>query len=138
MANGNTISIIGNLTRDPELRFTTSGRAVVQLGVAVNDRYQVNGEWQERVNFFDVTAWAQLGENVAASLVKGDRVAIQGRLVYRNWETAEGDKRSKVELTADSVAPDMRFATVTIEKNERTSSGGGDATPAELYNEEPF
>jgi single-strand DNA-binding protein len=130
VANGNNISIIGNLTRDPELRFTTSGRAVAQLGVAVNDRYQVN--------FFDVTAWAQLGENVAASLVKGDRVAIQGRLVFRQWEDQEGAKRSKVEVTADSVAPDMRFATVQIEKNERTSSGGGDATPAEVYNEEPF
>jgi len=135
VANGNTITIIGNATRDPELRFTTGGRAVAQLGVAVNDRYQVNGEWQERVNFFDVVAWAQLGENVAASITKGMRVVVTGRLVYRAWETDDGQKRSKVEITADDIAPSLRFAQATVEKNERS---GGAGTPSEVYEEEPF
>lgn len=137
MAQGNTITIIGNATRDPELRYTTGGRAVAQLGVAVNDRYQVNGEWQERVNFFDVTAWAQLGENVAASVTKGMRVVVTGRLTYRAWETDDGQKRSKVEITADDIAPSLRFAQATVEKNERTG-GNGNGTPAEVYDEEPF
>jgi single-strand DNA-binding protein len=75
-----TVTIVGNLTRDPELRFTAGGKGVASFGVAVNRRYQVNGEWQEKVSFFNVTAWDTLGENAAASLTKGTRIMVTGRL----------------------------------------------------------
>ena len=83
----NTVTIVGNLTRDPELRFTAGGKGVASFGVAVNRRYQVNGEWQEKVSFFNVTAWDQLGENAAASLTKGTRIIVTGRLEQREYET---------------------------------------------------
>ena len=82
-----TVTIVGNLTRDPELRFTAGGKGVASFGVAVNRRYQVNGEWQEKVSFFNVTAWDQLGENAAASLTKGARIIVTGRLEQREYET---------------------------------------------------
>ena len=75
----NTVTLIGNLTRDPELRYTTGGRGVASFGLAVNRRYQVNGEWQEQTSFFNVVCWAELGENVAASLGKGSRAIVTGR-----------------------------------------------------------
>ncbi len=89
-----TVTIVGNLTRDPELRFTAGGKGVASFGVAVNRRYQVNGEWQEKTSFFNVTAWDQLGENAAASLTKGARIIVSGRLEQREYETKEGEKRS--------------------------------------------
>ena len=76
----NTITLVGNLTRDPELRFTTGGRGVASFGIAVGRRYQVNGEWQEQTSYFNITAWGQLGENAAATLAKGARVIVTGRL----------------------------------------------------------
>ena len=79
MAQDNTVTLTGNLTKDPELRYTTGGRGVASFGLAVNRRYQVNGEWQEQVSFFNVVAWADLGENAAASLHKGNRVMVTGR-----------------------------------------------------------
>ena len=87
----NTVTLVGNVTRDPELRFTTGGQAVASFGIAVNRRYQQNGEWQEQTSFFDVVAWAQLGENAAASLNKGARV-----IVYRPPRAAlVGDPRRR-------------------------------------------
>ena len=88
----NTITIVGNLTKDPELRFTAAGKGVTSFGVAVNRRYQVNGEWREKVSFFNVVAWDALGENVAASLGKGNRVIISGRLDQREYAT-DDDRR---------------------------------------------
>jgi len=79
----NTITLVGNLTRDPELRFTANGRAVASFGIAVGRRYQVNGEWQEQTSYFNITAWGQLGENAAASLSKGARIVVTGRLEQR-------------------------------------------------------
>ena len=99
----NTVTIVGNITRDPELRFTAGGKGIASFGLAVNRRYQQNGEWQEKVSFFNVTAWDQLGENAAASLTKGTRVMVSGRLQTRSWETDQGEKRSKVEVLADEV-----------------------------------
>ena len=96
MANGNTITIIGNVTRDPELRYLTSGTALAQLGVAVNRRYQQNGEWQEDTSFFDVVCWRDLADTVSEAISKGDRIIVTGRLEQRSWETQDGDKRSKV------------------------------------------
>jgi single-strand DNA-binding protein len=135
----NNITVIGNVTRDPELRYTTGGRGIASFGLAVNRRYQVNGEWQEQVSFFNVTAWAELGENVAATLSKGSRAIVTGRLEQRSWETNEGEKRSTVEIVADDIGPSLRWAQATIERNERrdgqaSSKGGSDPT---LGDEEP-
>ena len=127
MALGNTVNIVGNVTRDPELRFTPSGQAVANFGVAVNRRWQnrQTQEWGEAVSFFDVTCWGQLAENVAESVQKGTRVVVDGRLDQRSWETEQGDKRSKVEIVADEVAPSLRWATAQITKNERRDGGDG-------------
>jgi single-strand DNA-binding protein len=160
MSNGNHVSVVGNLTRDPELRFTPTGQATASFGVAVNRRWQnrQTQEWEEATSFFDVVCWGQLAENTAQSLSKGARVLVSGRLDQRSWETAEHERRSKIEITADEVAPSLRWATAAITKNERrapdavgasagTNSGGGGAPsrpvandpPADYhYEEEPF
>jgi single-strand DNA-binding protein len=127
MPNGNHVSITGNLTRDPELRFTPSGQATSSFGVAVNRRWQnrQTQEWEEATSFFDVVCWGQLAENAAQSLGRGSRVMVTGRLDQRSWENQEGERRSKIEITADEVAPSLRWATVNITKNERRSPDGG-------------
>ena len=97
MAN-NTVTIVGNLTRDPELRYAPSGNGRCNIGVAVSRRYQDrNGEWQEEAGFYDVVAWGDMAENASSSLVKGMRVVVTGRLQYRSWETDQGDKRTKIK-----------------------------------------
>jgi single-strand DNA-binding protein len=158
MSNGNHVSVVGNLTRDPELRFTPTGQATASFGVAVNRRWQnrQSQEWEEATSFFDVVCWGQLAENAAQSLSKGARVLVSGRLDQRSWETAEHERRSKIEITADEVAPSLRWATAAVTKNERrtpegavgvsANSHGGGATrpvtnepPADYnYEEEPF
>ena len=124
----NTVTIVGNVTRDPELRYTTGGRGVASFGMAVNRRYQVNGEWQEQTSFFNVVAWGTLGENVAACITKGTRLVVFGRLEQRSWETQDGEKRSKIEIIADEIGPSLRWATAQVERTDRSggSSGGGD------------
>ena len=118
---GNTVTLIGNITRDPELRFTASGQATTTFGVAVNRRWQnrQTNEWEEATSFFDVVCWRDLADNVADSLGKGARVIVTGRLEQRSWETAEGEKRSKVEIVADEVGPSLRWATAKVEKTDR-------------------
>ena len=118
MAIDNNVTVTGNATREPELRFTPSGQAVANFGVAVNRRWQnrQTQEWEEAVSFFDVTVWAQLAENVAETLAKGTRVTVTGRLDQRSWETPDGDKRSKVEIVADDVAVSLRWATAEVMK----------------------
>jgi len=124
MAN-NSVTIVGNLTRDPELRYAPSGNGRCNLGVAVSRRYQDrNGEWQEESGFYDVVAWGDLAENASNSLFKGMRVVVTGRLQHRTWETDQGDKRSKVEIVADEIGPSLRWATAEVHRIER--SGGGD------------
>ena len=123
-----TVTIVGNITRDPELRFTAGGKGIASFGVAVNRRWQQNGEWQEKVSFFNVTAWDTLGENVAASLTKGTRVIVTGRLEQREYETKEGEKRNVVEIVADEIGPSLRWARAEVERIARDgggSSGGG-------------
>jgi single-strand DNA-binding protein len=121
MSNGNHVSITGNLTRDPELRFTPNGQATTSFGVAVNRRWQnrQTQDWEEATSYFDVVCWGQLAENAAQSLAKGSRVVVTGRLDQRSWENQEGERRSKIEITADEVAPSLRWASVTITKNDR-------------------
>jgi single-strand DNA-binding protein len=115
------VTLVGNITRDPELRFTSGGRGVASFGIAVNRRYQVDGDWKEETSYFNVTVWGTLGENVAASLSKGARVIVSGRLEQREYLTREGEKRTAVEVVADEVGPSLRWATATP---ERTTSGG--------------
>src|SRR6476620_9291351 len=113
MASGNPVELIGNLTRDPELRFTASGAAMASFGLAVNRRWrnQQTNDWEEQTSFFDVVCWRELAENVSESLTRGSRVLVSGRLEQRTWETQEGDKRSKVEVIADEIGPSLRWAT---------------------------
>ncbi len=145
MSAGNSITIVGNITRDPELRYTPSGQANVRLGVAVNRKWQdrSSGEWQEATSFFDVIAWRELAENVNESLKKGARVIVTGRLEQRSWEQ-EGNKRSVVEIIADEIAPSLRWATAKVEKTERRGGdqgggggGGGYGRPAAPAAEQP-
>ena len=145
--SGNSITIVGNITRDPELRFTPSGQANARLGVAVNRRWQDrnSGEWQEATSFFDVICWRELAENVSESLKRGTRVIVTGRLEQRTWEQ-EGNKRSVVEIIADEVAPSLRWATAKVEKTERRSGGdqggggggGGSGRPAPSADPPPY
>lgn len=155
MSHANT-DLDGNVTRDPELRFTPSGQPVATFGLAVNRRWQnrQTQEWEESVSFFDVVCWGQLAENVAASVTKGDGVIVVGRLDQRSWETQEGDKRSKVEIVANNVGPSLMWATADITKNPRQGGDGAPhpadaasgsasaaapaATTAPDYDEEPF
>ncbi|MGQ0432086.1 MAG: single-stranded DNA-binding protein [Microthrixaceae bacterium] len=135
--NTNTITVTGNVTRDPELRFTPSGQAVASFGLAVNRSWQnrQTQEWEEQVSFFDVKCWAQLGQNVSDSLSKGNRVVVTGRLEQRSWETDQGDKRSTVEIVAEEVGASLLFATAEVTRNERRDgdgapSGGAPSRPA--------
>jgi len=120
----NNLTITGNLTREPELRFTPTGQATATFGIAVN-RTWTDRQSQERkgsTSFFDVVAWGPLAENAATSLTKGTRVVVTGRLDQRSWESAEGDKRSKVEITADDLAPSLRWATAQVTRKERRTA----------------
>ena len=148
----NSVTLVGNITREPELRFTGGGKGVASFGLAVNRRFQVNGEWQEKVSFFNVVAWDTLGENAAASLHKGTRIIVNGRLEQRDYETREGEKRTVVEIVADEIGPSLRWARAEIERISRDSAGssaggsssssgpsGGGRAPDPVYgDEEPF
>jgi len=123
----NTVTITGNLTREPEIRYTREGQAQCQLGVVVNRRWQQDGEWQESTSFFDVIAWRDLAENVALSLTKGMGVVVTGRLEQRSWETEAGEHRSKVELTADDIGPSLKWATADVARTERRSTRGAES-----------
>ena len=147
----NTVTLVGNITRDPELRFTPSGQANATFGLAVNRVWtnRQTNEREERVSFFNVVAWRELADNCAESLSKGMRVIVTGRLEQRSWETDQGEKRSVVEIVADEIGPSLRWATAKVDRNERRSpdeggfGGGGGAqsrpVPNEPYpDEEPF
>ncbi|MBJ7292605.1 MAG: single-stranded DNA-binding protein [Ilumatobacteraceae bacterium] len=123
----NNITLVGNLTRDPELRFTATGRGVASFGIAVGRRYQVNGEWKEDTSYFNVTAWGQLGENASATLSKGMRCVVSGRLEQREYNNREGEKRSAIEVVADEIGPSLKWATAQVERNPRDANaqGGG-------------
>jgi len=131
MANGNNVALVGNITRDPELRFTPTGQATATFGLAVNRRWQnrQTQEWEEATSFFDVVCWREMAENAAESLSRGSRVLVTGRLEQRSWETADGDKRSKIEVVADEIGPSLRWATAQVTKNERRGPAG-DGAPA--------
>jgi single-strand DNA-binding protein len=128
MANNNVITLVGNITDDPELRFTPSGAAVANFTVAVNRRQQSQaGNWEDKLDgFFRCNAWRDLAENVAESLQKGTRVMVVGRLQQRSWEDQEGNRRSVVEVLVDEVGPSLRWATASVQKSSRSGGGQGD------------
>ena len=122
-----SITIVGNLTRDPEIRYTANGAAKASFGVAVSRRWQnrQTQEWDEQTSFFNVVCWREMAENVAESLGKGSRVVVTGRLEQRSWETENGEKRSVVEIVADDVGPSLRWATAQVKKSDRRGGDGG-------------
>ena len=123
--SGNSVTLIGNLVEDPELRFTPSGVPMAKIRLAVNRRWRdQSGEWQEDTSFFGGTVWREQAESAAESLEKGSRVIVVGRLEQRSWETPEGEKRSVIEIAIDEVGPSLRWATASVTKTPR--SGGGD------------
>lgn len=132
--------IIGNAVRDPELRYTPSGSAMASFGVAENRKWRnAQGEQQEQTSFFDVVCWRDLAENVADSINKGDRVIVVGRLEQRSWETNSGDKRSKVEIVADAVGPDLRWARAQVAKADRNGATTSSAPAGQDdYSADPF
>jgi single-strand DNA-binding protein len=133
MASDNTVSLVGNITDDPELRFTPSGAAVANFTVAVNRRYKNQaGDWEDKLDgFFRCNCWRDMAENVAESFRKGTRVVVVGRLQQRSWEDQEGNKRSAFEVQVDDVGPSLRWATATVQKSQRSSGAGADwSTPA--------
>ncbi len=134
----NSITLVGNLTRDPEIRFTATGRAVASFGIAVGRRYQVNGEWQEQTSYFNVTAWGQLGENAAATFTKGTRVVVTGRLEQREYTSREGEKRTAIDVIADELGPSLRWATATVVRTpKQDGQGGGSANRSENTRTDP-
>jgi single-strand DNA-binding protein len=143
MATSNNVTLVGNLTRDPEIKFIPSGAATATFGLAVNKKWQnrQTQEWEEETSFFNVVAWRNLAENVAESLVKGTRVMVTGQLKQRSWETPEGDKRSVVEIVADEVGPSLAYATVEVSRNERSDGDGnssGRKPKTASTDEDPF
>lgn len=115
----NSVQLMGNLTRDPELRYTQSGTAIANFGLAVNRKYRQGEEWKEEVCFVDVSAWGKQGENCAEYLSKGSLVFLDGRLNYQTWE-ADGSKRSKLEVVANNV----QFLSSTGDKKKSTQDDG--------------
>jgi single-strand DNA-binding protein len=126
MASDNTVTLVGNITDDPELRFTPSGSAVANFTVAVNRRTRSqDGQWEDRLDgFFRCNCWRDMAENVAESLQKGARVVVVGRLQQRSWEDQEGNKRSAFEVQVDEVGPSLRWATASVQKSQRSSGAG--------------
>ena len=134
MASDNTVTLVGNITDDPELRFTPSGAAVANFTVAVNRRYKNQaGDWEDKLDgFFRCNCWREMAENVAESFRKGTRVVVVGRLQQRSWDDQEGNRRSAFEVQVDEVGPSLRWATASVQKSQRTggTSGGDWAAPA--------
>ncbi len=132
------VTLIGNITRDPELRYTAGGQAIATFGIAVNRRWQnrQSQAWEESTSFFDIVCWGDLGTNVTDSLGKGDRVIVSGRLEQRSWETQDGEKRSKIEVVADEVGPSVRWAVARPEKTDRR--GGGQAGGPAAYSQQAY
>ena len=141
-AGDTTITMIGNLVDDPELRFTPSGAAVAKFRVASTPRYldKTTNEWKDGESLFlQCQIWRQAAENVAESLTKGMRVILSGRLKQRSYETKEGEKRTVFEVEVDEVGPSLRNATAKVTRTQR-AAGGGAAVPAAVdsFNDDPW
>jgi single-strand DNA-binding protein len=128
MAGETTITVVGNLTDDPELRFTPSGAAVAKFRIASTPRTmdKTSGEWKDgEPLFLACNIWRDAAEHVAESLQRGARVIVQGRLRQRSYETREGEKRTVYELEVDEIGPSLRYATAKVQKMSRSGGGGG-------------
>jgi single-strand DNA-binding protein len=128
VAGDTIITVVGNLTADPELRFTPSGAAVANFTVASTPRIfdRQSNEWKDGdALFMRCSIWREAAENVAESLTRGSRVIAQGRLKQRSYETREGEKRTVVELEVDEIGPSLRYATAKVNKASRSGGGGG-------------
>ncbi|BCN56383.1 single-stranded DNA-binding protein [Rhodococcus hoagii] len=150
MAGDTVITVIGNLTADPELRFTPAGAAVANFTVASTPRTfdRQTNEWKDgEALFLRCNIWREAAENVAESLTRGSRVIVSGRLKQRSYETREGEKRTVVELEVDEIGPSLRYATAKVNKANRgggggggfggSSGGSGGGRPASNYNSSP-
>lgn len=146
MAQGNEVVLVGNLTDDPELRYTPSGTPVASFTVAVNRRTRdpVSGEWKDgETSFIRCNVWRQQAENAAESLAKGVRAIVVGRLRQRSWETPEGQRRSVTEVEVENVGPSLEWATASVTKASRSESsvpafsGGGSETNNGAADEDP-
>jgi single-strand DNA-binding protein len=127
----NTVTLVGNCGRDPEIRYTQGGQAKAEFGLAVSRRWndRASGEQREQTSWFNVVVWGSLAENVAESIAKGTRVIVTGRLEQRSWETEQGDKRTVIDVVADEVAPSLRWATAQVQKNDRRDGMAGGGAP---------
>ena len=126
VATDNQVSLVGNLTDDPELRFTPNGAAVANFRLAVTPRVREGDNWKDgETSFFRINVWRQMAENVAETMTKGSRCIVVGRLRMRSWETPEGEKRSVTEVEADEVGPSLKFATAKVERASRGGGSGG-------------
>jgi|UniRef100_UPI00404AB4F2 single-strand DNA-binding protein len=144
-AGDTTITMIGNLVDDPELRFTPSGAAVAKFRVASTPRYldKTTNEWKDGESLFlQCQIWRQAAENVAESLTKGMRVILSGRLKQRSYETKEGEKRTVFEVEVDEVGPSLRNATAKVTRTQRAAGAGGfgaaPAAAADSFNDDPW
>ena len=147
MAGETIMTVIGNLTADPELRFTASGAAVANFTVASTPRTidRATGEWKDgEALFLRCNIWRQPAENVAESLTRGARVIVSGRLKQRSFETKEGEKRTVIELEVDEIGPSLRYATAKVNRAQRSDGGsgggygsGGGSRPA-AQNDDPW
>jgi single-strand DNA-binding protein len=129
-----SVTVVGNRTGDPELRFTPNGVAVANVRLAVTPRVREGDQWKDgETSFFRVNVWRQQAENVAETLTKGTRVIVTGKLRNRSWETPEGEKRSVTEIEADELGPSLKWATAKVERANRAGAGdkGGQ------FNDEP-
>lgn len=151
MSGETIVTVVGNLTADPELRFTPSGAAVANFTVASTPRTfdKTSGEWKDgEALFLRCNIWRQAAENVAETLIRGARVIVTGRLKQRSFETREGEKRTVVELDADEIGPSLKYATATVNKASRSDSQAtsasasddpwGSSAPTATTDEPPF
>jgi single-strand DNA-binding protein len=131
------ITVVGNITRDPELRYSNSGTSVARIGIAVNFRRQnrQTNEWDESTSFMTVVCFGDMAEHVSESLSKGARILVTGRLEVREYQTQEGEKRQAVEIIADEIGPSLRWATAKVERVARSGGGGGGGGGRPIPNE---
>jgi single-strand DNA-binding protein len=145
--NGNSLVVVGNLTRDPELKFVKgSGQAFARFSVADNYSWpsKNGGDRESKVSYIDCIAWGAIAENIVETLTKGDRVIVYGRIDQQNWETEDGERRTKLELDVDAIGPELRFATANVSKmssgdsRPRNSGRSEPSRPKYSDDEEPF
>ena len=144
MAGETIIKVVGNLTSDPELRYTQNGLAVANFTIASTPRNfdRASNEWKDgEALFLRASVWRDFAEHVAGSLTKGSRVIATGRLKQRSYETKEGEKRTSIELEVDEIGPSLKYATAKVNKASRSGGGGGNdgwSAPGAYDDETPF